>query len=57
MCGVKHYGHIDGDFRLKTTGSYKVARMYLDKEYISLKLGELQHLSSMFYVVQSQLNA
>ena len=56
VCGNAQYGHSDGDFRLNTTGSFRVARMNLDKEYISLKLVELQHLSRMFYAIQNQLD-
>ena len=57
MCGGEDYGHSDCDFRLNITGSWRVARMTVDKQYISLKLVELQHLSRMFYVVQNQLDA
>ena len=42
---------------MNTTGSYRTARIYLDRRYISLKLGDLQCLSRIFYVVQNQLNA
>ena len=57
MCGNEQYGFKDGDFILNTTGSYRVARLYLDKEYISLKLVELQYLSKMFHVVPNQMDA
>jgi len=40
-----------------TTGRYRTTRIYLDRQYISLKLGDLQCLSRMFYLVQNQLNA
>ena len=56
MCGNEQYGFKDGDFRLNTTGSYRVARFYLHKQCISLKLVELQHLSRMFHVVQNELD-
>jgi len=42
---------------MNTSGSYRTARIYLDRQYISLKLVELQCLSRVFYVVQNQLNA
>jgi len=57
MCGNEQYGCKEGNFRMNTTGSYRTARIYLDRQYISLKLGDLQCLSRMFYVVQNQLNA
>jgi len=43
-----------GRLRLNTTESYRIARMYLDKQYIGLRLGVLQYLSRMFYVLQYQ---
>jgi hypothetical protein len=57
MCGDEQYGHKDGDFKLNTTGSYMVARMYLQNEYISLTLVDLQRLSRKFHVVQNELKA
>jgi hypothetical protein len=38
----------DGDLQLTTTESTKVARMYLGKRYISLKLQGLHYLRDMF---------
>ena len=55
MCGNEQYGCKEGDFRLNTTGSYRIAQLYLDKQYIGLRLGDLQYLSRMFHVVQNQL--
>jgi len=55
MCGNEQYGCKVGDFRLNTTGSYWIAQLYLDKQYIGLRLGDLQYLSRMFHVVQNQL--
>jgi hypothetical protein len=55
ICGSENYVYNDGEFRLNTADS--VARMTLNKKYISLKLGQLQHLSRMFHVVQKQLDA
>jgi len=48
MCDNKQYGCKEGVFRMNTTGSYRTARIYLDKQYISLKLVDLQCLSRMF---------
>jgi len=57
MCGNEQYGCKEGNIRRNTTGSYRTARIYLDRQYISLKLGDLRYLSRMFYIVQNQLNA
>ena len=56
MCGNEQYGWKEGDFRLNTTGSCRIARFYLDRLYIGLRLGDLQYLSRMFHVVQNQMN-
>jgi len=56
MCCFKQYGCKEGNFRLYTTGSYRIARLCLDKQYISLRLVDLQYLSMMFHVIQNQLN-
>ena len=55
MCGNAQYGYSDGAFRLNTTVNTKVAKLYYEKEYITLKFQELRHLY-MFYVVQNQIN-
>jgi len=55
MCGNEQYGCKEGDFRLNTTGSYRIAPFYLDKQYTGLRLGDLQYLSRMCHVVQNQL--
>ena len=57
MCSNEQYGYKEGNFRLKTTGSHWIARLYLDKQCISLTLVYLQYLSRMFHVIQNQLNA
>jgi len=41
MCGNEEYGCKDGDFRLTAAGSYRVARWYFDKQYVSLKLVDI----------------
>ena len=56
MCANEPYVHVDGDFRVTATKAGAVARLYLHDEYISLTLAELRHLSSMFHVVQKQLD-
>ena len=59
MCGFKQYGCKDeeGKFRPNTTGSCRDVRLYLDKQYISLSLVDLQYLSRKFHVTQNQMNA
>ena len=56
MCGNEQYVCKDGAFRLNTIGTNEVARLYLEKQYISLRLADLQYLREMFHVVQNQLN-
>jgi len=48
MCGNAQCGCKEGDFRLNTTGSYRIARLYLDKRYKSLRLGIFKLLSRKF---------
>ena len=57
MCKNEQTGCKNDDFRLNTTGSYRVARLYLGSQYIELTLLDLQYLSRMFHVVQNQLRA
>ena len=55
MCGNEQYECKEGDFRLNTIRSYRIARLYLGKQYIGLRLGDLQYLSRMFHVLKNQL--
>jgi hypothetical protein len=55
ICDDEQYQCKDGVFRLTTIGSYKIARLYLDKQYINYKLHEFHVLSNMFHVIQNQL--
>lgn len=57
MCDNEQFGRSDGAFRLNTTGSYRIARMYMEKHYITLKFQELRYLLNMFHLVQTQLNS
>jgi len=50
MCNDEHYSYVDGEFKLQTTGTYHVARVYLSKKYISLYLTELHYVMYMFHV-------
>jgi len=54
-CGNEQYGCKEDDFRLNTTVSYRIARLYLVKQYIRLRLGDLQYHSRMFHVLQNEL--
>ena len=55
MFGNEQYGCKEGDFILNSTGSYRIARLFLGKQYIGLRLGDLQYLSRLFHVLQNQL--
>ena len=54
MCNNEHQSCKDDVFRLTATGSYRAARLYLDKQKISFKLNELRYLLNTFRVVQNQ---
>ena len=56
MCGSTQYGCSDGAFRLNTTGNVKVARLYIEEEYITLKFQELRYLLYIIPVVQNHMN-
>ena len=45
----------DGDFQMNTTGSYRVARVYLDKHYLSYTYEELRNLTYIMYMIQNQM--
>jgi hypothetical protein len=45
----------DKVFRMNSTGSYMVARLTLDKHWISFKLHELRNLLYVFYIITIQL--
>jgi len=44
-----------GAFRLDLTRSRRTARLYVDSQFISLTLQDIEYLSRMFSVVQQQL--
>ena len=56
MCVNEHYVCKEGAFILNWIGSNEIVRLYLEKQYISLRLADLQYLREMFHVVQNQLN-
>jgi len=41
----EHYKKTDGDFKMNTTGSYRVARFYLGKQYMTFTYEELRNLA------------
>jgi hypothetical protein len=41
----EHFSKKDGDFKMNTTGSYRIARVYLGKKYLSFTYGELCNLA------------
>jgi len=57
ICDNEQYGRSDGSFRLNTTGSYRVTRLYMDKYYVALKFQELRYLQNMFHISQTQLTS
>ena len=57
MCGDGQYACSDGAFRLNATGSYWSARLYIEKQSITLKYQELRFLLNMFSVVRNQFNS
>ena len=54
MCSDVQYSCVDVEFKLQTTGTYHVARVYLGKKYISLHFTELRYMMYMFHVVHNQ---
>ena len=41
----EHYKKTGGDFKMNTTGSYRVARVYLGKQYMTFTYEELLNLA------------
>lgn len=56
MCANEQCGCSEGSFRLTTTATGGVARMYVDKQFISFRLADLQYMARIFHVVRNQLN-
>jgi hypothetical protein len=50
----EHY-KTDGDFKMNTTGSYRVARVYLGKQYMTFTYEELRNLAYIMYMIQNQM--
>jgi len=51
----EHFSKKDGDFKMNTTGSYTLARVYLDKHYLSYTYEELRNLAYIMYMIQNQM--
>jgi len=45
----------DDDFKMNTTGSYRLARVYLGKPYLSFTYEELRNLAYIMYMIQNQM--
>jgi len=57
LCTNEYYSCSDGEgLRMNSTGSFRVARVYLGKQYIAFRLDELRHLSYILFMVINQLN-
>ena len=45
----------DGDFKMNTTGSYRIARVYIDKQFLSFMYEELRNLAYIMYMIENQM--
>jgi len=51
----ENFSKKDGDLKMNTTGSYRIARVYLGKQYLSFTYEELRNLAYIMYMIQNQL--
>jgi len=51
----EHFSKKDCDFKMNTTDSYRIARVYLGKQYLSFTYEELRNLAYIMYMIQNQL--
>jgi len=51
----EHFSKKDGDFKMNTTGSYRIAIVYLGKQYLSFTYEELRNLAYIMYMIQNHL--
>ena len=57
LCANIHYACSDeAELRMNSTGTFRVARVYLGQKFISMKLHELRLLNYILPMVISQLN-
>ena len=54
LCTNEYYMK-DGDFRMITTCSYRVARVYLGKQYMTFTYEDLRNLAYIMYMIQNQM--
>ena len=53
----EYYMKKNGEFGMNTTGSYRVARMYLGKQYMTFTYDELRNLAYIMYIIQKQMTS
>jgi len=51
----EHYKKTVGDFKMNTTGSYRVSRVYRGKPYVTFTYEELRNLAYIMYMIQNQM--
>jgi len=51
----EHFSTKDGNFKMNTTGSYRIARVYLDKQFLTFTYEELRNLAYIMYMIQNQM--
>ena len=51
----EHFSKKDGGLKMSTTGSYRIARVYLGKHYLPFTYGELCNLAYITHMIQNQL--
>jgi hypothetical protein len=51
----EHFSKKDGHLKMNTTGSYRIASVYLGKQYLSFTYKELRNLAYNMYMIQNQL--
>ena len=57
LCTNEHYASsITDGLRINSTGTYRVARVYLGQQLMSMKLNELRHLNYILPMVIGELN-
>ena len=49
----EHFSKKNGDFKMNTTGSYRIARVYLGKHYLSFTYEELRNLAYIIHMIQN----
>jgi len=55
MSTNEHFSKKDSDFKMNTTGSYRIARVYLGKQYLSFTYEELRNLAYIMYMIHNQM--